>query len=264
MLIFFMEKIIFILLFITFQCQLAYAVNIGEKFHEETKHTWAQVFKEILLPKPAKPSDFKEYQNLPKFKLPYPDFKGIPLEDALKKRRSVRGYSRKPITMQELSQLLFAAQGITGKIYGTYLRTAPSAGALYPYEIYIFVNNVERLKNGIYHYSIRDHSIVLIKEGDFRDRLLKAALEQEMVRDAGVVFVLSSIFDRTRSKYGERGYRYVYIEAGHISQNIYLQATSLGLGSVVVGAFLDEEINKLIGIDGKKEAAIVIHPVGKL
>lgn len=256
-------KRIFFLLLLTLQYQLTYA-TIGENFHEETKHTWIKVFKEILTPKPSKPPDFKEYPNLQKIKLPDPDFKGIPVEEALKKRRSVREYAKKPLSIEELSQLLFAAQGITGKMYGTYLRTAPSAGALYPYEIYIFVNNVNKLKNGLYHYSIKDHSVVLLKEGDFRDKLLKAALQQEMVRDAGIVFVLSAIFDRTRSKYGERGYRYVYMEAGHISQNIYLQATSLGLGSVVIGAFLDDEINKLIGIDGKKEAVIAIHTVGKL
>lgn len=243
---------------------VAYSATIGERFHDETRHTWTQIFKEMITPKPARPPQFKEYTGMPKIKLPKPDFKGLRLEEALTKRRSIREYSKKPITMAELSQLLFSAQGVTGEIYGTLLRTAPSAGALYPFEIYFFVNNMENLKKGLYHYSVRDHSIVLIKEGDFRSELLKASLEQEMVRDAAVVFVLAAVFDRTRSKYGERGYRYVYMEAGHISQNIYLQATSLGLGSVVIGAFLDDQINKLIGIDGKKEAVIAIHPVGKL
>lgn len=258
-----MFRICILLLFLSF-VTAAHGATIGERFHEETKHTWTQIFKEILSPKPASPPQFKEYPKVAKIKLPKPEFKGIRLEDALIKRRSIREYSKKPITMTELSQLLFSAQGVTGRMHSVLLRTAPSAGALYPFEIYVFINNVETLKNGIYHYSVRDHSIVLIKEGDFRDELMRAALEQEMVRDAGAVFILSAIFDRMRAKYGERGYRYIYMEAGHISQNIYLQATSLGLGSVVVGAFIDDHINNLIGVDGKKEAVIAIHPVGRL
>lgn len=257
-----MFRICFMLLCLSF-LTTAHGATIGERFHDNTKHTWTQVFKEMITPNPARPPQFKEYPEMPKIKLPKPEFKGIRLEDALKKRRSIREYSKKPITLTELSQLLFSAQGVTGKMHGTLLRTAPSAGALYPFEIYVFVNNVETLKNGIYHYSVKDHSIVLINEGNFRDEFLKASLEQEMVRDAGAVFILSAIFDRMRSKYGERGYRYTYMEAGNISQNIYLQATSLGLGSVVVGAFIDDHINKLIGIDGKKEAVIAIHPVGR-
>jgi SagB-type dehydrogenase family enzyme len=104
----------------------------------------------------------------------------------------------------------------------------------------------------------------LLKSGDFRSSITKAALDQDMLGDSSVVFVLTSVFDRLRHKYGERGYRYAYMEAGHISQNIYLQATSLRLGSVAVGAFLDEKINKLIGIDGHNEAAIYVHAVGAL
>ncbi len=256
-------KTLMALLITIFSCQIAYSAPIGERFHEETKHTWIQILRDIITPKPAMPPRFKEYPNLPKIRLPDPKFKGISVEEALEKRRSVREYSKKPLTLSEVSQLLWAAQGVTGRIHGILLRTAPSAGALYPFEIYIFANNVKTLTRGIYHYSVRDHSIVLIKEGDFRDRLLRVSLEQEMVRDAPVVFVLSAIFDRMRSKYGERGFRYVYMEAGHISQNIYLQATSLGLGTVVIGAFLDDDANRLLGIDGKKEAVIAIQPVGR-
>lgn len=254
--------LLLLLIFLTFS--LGYGETIGERFHRETKHTWGQILKDLLAPKPAKPPDFKEYPDKQKIKLPPPDFKGITLEEALIKRRSIREYSKKAISLKELSQLLFSALGVTGKIYGTYLRTSPSAGALYPFEIYIVANNIEKLKQGIYHYCLRDHAIVLIKEGDFRKELLKASIDQEMVRDAGVVFLLSAIFDRTRSKYGERGYRYVYMEAGHISQNLYLQATSLGLGSTVIGAFFDDNINRLIGADGIKEAVIAIHTIGKL
>jgi SagB-type dehydrogenase family enzyme len=159
---------------------------------------------------------------------------------------------------------LFSAQGITGYYVGYPLRSAPSAGALYPFEIYVIVNNVSGLKRGIYHYQVLTHSLELIKLGDYRSKITNCCLNQDMAGKSGVTFVLTAIFERVTFKYDERGYRYVYIEAGHISQNIYLQATSLGLGSVVIGAFYDDKINKLLKIDGKKEAAIYVHAVGKI
>jgi SagB-type dehydrogenase family enzyme len=241
----------------------AYSATIGERFHEDTKLTWFRALRDVITPKPAMPPQFKEYRG-ERIRLPKPSFKGMTLEDAILKRRSVREYTSRPLTILELSQLLFSAQGVTGEAYGTLLRTAPSAGALYPIEVYAIVNSVDGLRKGIYHYSVRDHSIALIREGEFGKSAMNGALKQEMMRDAGVVFVISAIFDRVRSKYGERGYRYAYMEAGHVSQNIYLQATSLGLGSVVVGAFIDDDINELIGVDGKKEAAIALHAVGSM
>ncbi|UCF00473.1 MAG: SagB/ThcOx family dehydrogenase [Planctomycetota bacterium] len=214
--------------------------------------------------KPKLPPQYKTYRDSKKIELPKPQFRGIALEEAIEKRRSVRNYSDKPITMDQLSQLLFAAQGVTGHMYGKALRTAPSAGALYPFEVYVVVNNVENLPRAIYHYSVLDHTLELLKKGDFRSKITDAGLKQEMLGDAAVTFVLSAIFDRVRHKYGERGYRYTYIEAGHISQNLYLQSVSLGLGSVCAGAFLDEKVNKLIDVDGRKEAVIYLHAVGSL
>lgn len=256
-----MKKAAIAFLFLPFY-EVADGATIGERFHEETKLTWFRALMDTLTPKPAYPP-FKEYKGK-KIRLPEPSFKGLTLEDAILKRRSVREYTARPLTQAEVSQLLFAAQGVTGEMYGTLLRTAPSAGALYPFEVYMVVNNVDGLKKGVYHYSVRDHSVVLIKEGDFGNSTMNGALRQEMMRDAGVVFALCAVFDRVMSKYGERGYRYAYIEAGHISQNIYLQATSLGLGSVVVGAFVDDDINGVIGVDGEREAVISLHAVGSV
>ena len=184
------------------------------------------------------------------------------METAMKERRSVRNYTREPLTLPQLSQLLYAAQGVTGFMHGQPLRSAPSAGALYPFEIYVLAHNVEGLERGIYHYAVKDHQLEVAATGDFRKQITRAALQQEMLGEADVAIVLAAVFDRCRHKYGERGYRYVYMEAGHISQNICLQAVSLGLGSVGVGAFLDAEVNKLIGADGSKEAAIYLHAVG--
>ncbi|UCF79799.1 MAG: SagB/ThcOx family dehydrogenase [Candidatus Eiseniibacteriota bacterium] len=210
------------------------------------------------------PARHKRYPGVELVALPEADHTGMPVEEALKQRRSVRNYSSKPMTLAQLSQLLFSAQGVTGSAGGLSLRTAPSAGALYPFEIYVVANRVEGLKRGIYHYVVGKHALELVKGGDQAGKLSEAGLGQETLRDAAVTFVLCGVFDRTRSKYGERGFRYVYIEAGHIAQNISLQAVSLGLGSVPVGAFFDAEVNELVGVDGLKEAAILLVPAGKL
>ena len=239
-------------------------LSIGERFHYETSLTWRGVLGDMFRDKPKKPPQYKTYPGSKKVQLPKPKYRGMVLEDAITERRSVRNYSTEAISMAQLSQLLFSAQGATGKMYGQSLRSAPSAGALYPFEIYLVVNNVQDLAQGIYHYSVLDHALELIKAGDFRDQITDAGLKQEMLGTAGATFVLSAIFDRIRHKYGERGLRYVYMEAGHISQNIYLQAVSLGLGSVSVGAFLDERVNRLIDVDGRKEAAVYLHAVGRL
>lgn len=212
-------------------------LSIGESFHRQTSLTWAEVLADIFRTKPKSPLQYKIYSGAQRIKLSEPDYQRTAVEEAIKKRRSVRNFSSQPLSITQLSQLLFAAQGITGQMYGQPLRSVPSAGALYPMEIYLIVNNVKALSSGIYHYSILDHTLELIKPGDFRKQIINAGLKQEMLGQAAVTFVLSAIFDRTRSKYGKRGFRYVYIEGGHISQNIYLQAVSLGLGSVSVGAF---------------------------
>jgi SagB-type dehydrogenase family enzyme len=236
--------------------------GIGERFHAETSLTWRSALTDMVSKKPAEPSQYKTYTGADKVQLPEPEFSGMPLEEAIKRRRSIREYSSEKMNRGQVSQLLFAAQGITGKIYGHHLRTAPSAGALYPFEIYVFIMNVEGVEQGMYHYAVREHSLELVKKGTFRSELTSAGLEQDMLGTADITFVLSAIFDRSRHKYKERGFRYVYMEAGHISQNIALQAVSLGLGSVSVGAFIDDKVNKIIGVDGRGEAAIYLHAVG--
>ena len=207
---------------------------------------------------------YKTYAGAKMIKLPQPNYKGMPVEGAIKKRRSVRSYSKKALTLPQLSQLLFAAQGVTGSVSGYELRAAPSAGALYPMEVYLAVNNVEELSRGIYHYNIQKHALELLKEGDFRKEIINAGLWQDTLGEAQVTFVLSAVFERTQRKYKDRSLRYIYMEAGHISQNISLQAVSLGLGSVCVGAFYDEQVNRLIGLDGTAESAIYLQAVGTL
>jgi SagB-type dehydrogenase family enzyme len=239
-------------------------LSVDERFHSKTSLTWRSVIGDVLRFKPERPPEFKTYPESPRIKLPEPTYRGMTIEEAIQKRRSVRNYSPDPLSLVQLSQLLFAAQGITGKMYGQPLRTAPSAGALYPFETYLIVNNVKGLAPGVYHYAVLSHELEIVKQGDFKKEITDAGLKQEMLGEADVTFVLAAIFDRVRHKYGERGIRYVYMEAGHISQNISLQAVSLGLGSVTVGAFFDKKVNQLLGIDGHREAAVYLHAVGTL
>lgn len=203
-------------------------------------------------------SIFLKGEEMERIKLPTPSFKGnFSVEEALKSRRSVRSYKQEKLSLKELSQILWATDGKTAEWGG---RTAPSAGATYPLEIYVVVGNVEGLKQGLYYYDIDSHSLEIIKEGDLRVQLSNAALGQSSVRNAPVVIVIAGIFERTTSRYGKRGERYVYMEVGHCGQNLHLQAESLGLGTVMIGAFDDEKVKKVLGI---KEDVFYLCPVGK-
>jgi len=200
--------------------------------------------------------------------LPYPRLRGsVSVEEALANRRSVREYRDEPLTVEELAQLLWAAYGISETAYG--LRTAPSAGAQYPLELYAVVG--ERgvksgdgyLPAGIYHYDIHAHSLTLRKSGDYREALYRAALEQEWVLKAPVSLVFTAVYSRTTRVYGERGrVRYVPMDLGHAGQNVYLQATALGLGTVAVGAFYDDEIGEILDLP-PEETPLYIMPVGR-
>jgi SagB-type dehydrogenase family enzyme len=184
------------------------------------------------------------------------------VEEAISKRRSIRGYSKAPLTFQELSQLLWAAQGITDLKTG--FRAAPSAGATYPLEVYVVIGNegVSGLEAGIYHYNPLTNELKLIVKGDFRNELSSAALEQRWVKTAPVNIVLTAVYERTTRVYGDRGIRYVHMEVGHVSENIYLQATALGLGTVTVGAFNDELVQKILTLP-KEQKPLYIMPVGR-
>jgi SagB-type dehydrogenase family enzyme len=182
------------------------------------------------------------------------------LESTLGSRRSIREYSDTPLSLQEVSQLLWAAQGVTEPDGG---RTAPSAGALYPLEVYLVAGNVTALDAGVYHYRPHGHTIARHSEGDMRARLARAALRQECVRDGAAVLVFTAVGARTKAKYGERGTRYVHVEVGHAAQNVCLQATALGLGAVSIGAFDDDAVHKTLNLPSA-ERVLYLVPVGKL
>lgn len=193
--------------------------------------------------------------------LPEPRYDSdISVEEALLKRRSVRDYSGKALTLQEVSQLLWAAQGITDP-WG--LRTAPSAGALYPLEVYVVVGNVENLAKGVYKYKPHQHELIKVLEGDQRESLAEAALGQSWVKRSAINIVITAIYDRTTGKYGDRGIRYVHMEVGHAAQNVYLQAVAMNLGAVVVGAFYDNQVKEILNLPDDEEP-LYIMPVGKI
>ncbi len=183
----------------------------------------------------------------------------VSIEEVLLSRRSVREYTGEPLTLQDVSQLLWAAQGITDP---RGYRTAPSAGGTYPLEVYMVVGDVEGLAEGVYKYNPSEHEIIKILDGDKREELYVAVLEQTWVKEAAIDMVIAAVYERTTERYGERGVKYVHMEAGHAAQNLYLQATALNLGTVTVGAFHDEQVKELLNMPENVQPLYVM-PVGK-
>ena len=181
------------------------------------------------------------------------------LEKALSIRRSVREYTDEPLSLSDLSQLLWAAQGIVGP---GELRTAPSAGATYPLEVYVAAGRVSGLTSGTYKYRPLEHALTRIREGDVLPELARAALGQSCVETAAAAIALAGVYERTTGVYGRRGIRYVDNEIGHAAQNVHLQAVALGFGTVPVGAFDDEAVARALGLSGGEKPLYLI-PVGR-
>jgi len=195
--------------------------------------------------------------------LPPPGQKSsLTLEEAIARRRSVRDFSPQPISRLQLSQILWAAQGITDASWQS--RAVPSAGATYPLEIFVVCgrNCIEEIDDGIYHYDSAHHSLTLHHKGDVRLELASAALDEESIYRAPVDIAICAEYERTAMIYGDRAERYVHMEAGHAGQNIYLQATALGLATVAIGAFHDKQVIRVLRLD-KQCKPLYIMPVGK-
>lgn len=192
--------------------------------------------------------------------LPKPSFDGeTSLERLLAERRSIRDYPDTILQLTEIGQLLWAAQGIT---HSQGLRTAPSAGALYPLELYIVTGRVEGLAKGIYHYNYKRHQLEKIDGDDRCDALAQAALSQTSIQKAAAVIIFTADYDRTTRKYGKRGVRYVHMEVGHAAQNVFLQSGSLGLATVVVGAFNDDKVARVLQLPAELKP-LLLMPVGR-
>jgi SagB-type dehydrogenase family enzyme len=192
--------------------------------------------------------------------LPEPRSQGeLSVEEALRKRRSIREYAPGSLKLEDVAQILWAAQGIT---HQAGYRTAPSAGALYPLEVYLVAGDVSDLPPGVYRYRPRQHDLVLVKSGDMRRPLFSAALRQECIRDAPAVLAIAGVYERTVRKYGKRAHRYVQMEVGHAAQNVYLQAVASGLATVIVGAFDDGDVQKILGLHEDHEP-LALMPLGR-
>jgi len=202
-------------------------------------------------------------QSINLIRLPSPFTSGgLPLVEAISQRRSFRSYSPEPILLFQLSQILWAGQGITDGVNDR--RSVPSAGATYPLEIYAIIgmDGVETIDGGVYHYESEEHALLLNLTEDVRSKLAAAALNQDFISVAPVSLVICAIYDRTLMRYSTRGERYVYMEAGHSGQNIFLQTTALGLRTVAVGAFNDDQVRKIVQLDSSVRP-LYIMPIGK-
>jgi len=198
------------------------------------------------------------------FALPSPSYKGsVSVEEALKARRTHRSFQSRSLTLKQFSQILWGAYGVTDRKYGSFLKTAPSAGALYPLDIYGVVGqgSVETLAPGVYHFRPENHAIELVKQGDLRAEVARQALQQMWMAKAPLMLVITGEYNRSSIKYGLRGATYTHIEAGHVGQNVFLQAEAIGLRAGIVGAFNNQQIIRAMGLSTSHDP-ILIMPVG--
>ena len=248
--------------------------SAAELYHENSKDNMTNSY---MAGKSLRAYDtlMEQLQSLPPYKT-YPNVKHIKLpntnipshyafDEIIQKRRSIRYFIDEPMDFEILSQILFHANGITynHQTMDIAFRAAPSAGALYPVEIYPVIFNVDVLEPGIYHYNAKEHCLEELRLGDFSDTMYLMVHAQEMILDCAVALILTGIFFRTKIKYGERVYRFAWLDCGHISQNIYLSAASLDIGCCTIGGFLDDEVSDLIGVDSVNEAPLYIALLGK-
>jgi SagB-type dehydrogenase family enzyme len=255
----------------------------GEEFQQATRYQRDRMDRQAL-DLEHQPATFKLYTSVPVIPLPpprrsdWPDTATLPEESlwrAMAERRSARRFTDQPLDLADLSQLLWAASGITRATPNLLYRTVPSAGGLYPIETYVLVNSVTALAPGVYHYravGLRQdrsldltlgHALEELRLGNHNRTLAHAALDQAMVVAAAAVFIWAAVFPRSRWKYRERAFRYVYLDAGHIAAHVSLAAVALGLGSCQIAAFYDDEVNSLIGVDGEEESALYLTTVGR-
>jgi SagB-type dehydrogenase family enzyme len=236
--------------------------DAGDRFQRETKYEPGKM-PGHKLDWGTKPDLYKEYPQAGKIELPaFEPAREMGLDKTLRQRKSIRDFQAGPISMGQLAYLLWASTGIQRVEDGYEFRTAPSAGALYPIETYVIVNNVKSLEPGAYHYAIRSHQLEQLEQRDLRRQIAAAALGQGMCATAAAVFIWSAVFERCKWKYGQRAYRYIYLDAGHIAENLALAAVSLNLGTCEIGALYDDHVNAIIGINGIEESTICMAAVG--
>jgi SagB-type dehydrogenase family enzyme len=236
--------------------------TLGWKYLQDTKFNRKSI-REKERPSVSSGSAFKNYPEAEKIALPRNwQGKEVPLEDLLQARRSVRQYSSPPISKDDLAFLLWAMQGITAQAGPYLLRTAPSAGALYPIETYVAVDRVDELDPGLFHFDVKSFQLERLTDQSVASHVASSALNQGFVAKGAITFIWSAIFRRNMGKYGHRGLRYIFLDCGHICQNLLLAAQALGLSACPVAAFYDDEMNDLLDLDGIEESVIYLTTIG--
>jgi SagB-type dehydrogenase family enzyme len=235
--------------------------GIGDRFHEDTKYI-PQDMRGGTLDWSSKPEQYKTYADARNIPLPHSEHEGMNLHQILRRRRSVRRFTATPLLIADLSYLLWASTGVQRVEKDYEFRTAPSAGALYPIETYLICNRVEEIDRGIYHYDIHEHQLEELHLGDFSRQIAMAALGQSMCQTCAVVFIWTAVVSRSKWKYKQRAYRYIYLDAGHIAAHLSLAAIYRNLGSCQIGAFFDDEVDGLLDISGTAEHTVYLSVVG--
>ncbi len=241
--------------------------KIGREFIEKTKYQYLDKSEQTKgAPQPPLELDYDRTKRL--IDLPKPDEIKIPsadLKNAIEHRRSIRSYSREPLTIEELSYLLWCTQGVQEVVPGSStLRNVPSGGARHPFETYPLVNNVTGLKAGLYRFLAIDHKLVEENmASDIADRITEACLRQQFVKTSSATFIWTAVPYRVTWRYGQRGYRFMFLDAGHVCQNLYLSAESITCGVCAIAAYSDDEMNRLLELDGEEQFVIYMAAVGK-
>lgn len=239
--------------------------GIGREFIEKTKYKYLRESDQTKnLSQPTLEQIAEENKEI--IELPHPkDVQvDIKLVEAMEKRRSLRRYSDKPLTLEELSFLLWCTQGVKEKYQNVTFRMVPSAGARHAFETYILVNNVKGLNSGLYRYLALDHKLQEVEmSAEIADKLVDACLGQVFIKNSAVTFIWVAVPYRMTWRYSERGYRYMFLDAGHVGQNLYLAAEGIDCGACVIGAYDDDAVNNLLGFDGKELFVIYMASVGK-
>ena len=241
--------------------------GIGKQFNELTKyHNMGKSDQARGMPQPPLELDWDRTRKL--IPLPAPQtirLGGLSVREAIDRRRTLRTYSRVPLDLEELSYLLWCTQGVQQIVPGfKTMRTVPSAGARHAFETYLCVNNVSALTPGLYRFLALEHTLLEEHAGSgFADRLAQACLGQDTVKTCAATFIWTAVVDRMTYRYGERGHRYLYLDAGHACQNLYLAAEAIGCGVCALAAFSDDDVNRLLGLDGETRFAIYLGTVGK-
>jgi len=239
-------------------------MHIGEKFQEETKYQYMRSHSDMVMGTAVPPGQKAIPPDQEIIKLPQTEgIKDNAALDVMMNRRSRRSYSEKPVSFKELSMLLTATQRVVESGPGYSLRAAPSAGARHPLETYLCINRVDSLEPGLYLYLPFDHALIPMRSGtDVSTLLRRACLDQIMLERSAVNFIWTAVIDRSRWKYQQRAYRYIYLDAGHNCQNLYLACEALGTGCCAIAAFDDDAVNHILSVDGIEEFAIYLATVG--